>query len=227
MVLAALLRRAWFETHLEGSPNPGQSWDEPLCWLKGVGVAGELEPQEGDFFRTPFGQADQTAHSIASWRTEGLAVLAWALNRLELPAYDEAIDPLAAQRSVGFGDPCEIAREILDSCVLRPSCEIELFATHATLVTWRLRQFRLDLGHSWDFNAYLRGHTSFRESWLEGLRFVDGDLAIGDQSIKNVPPEKGEYCERIAVERQIAVYWIQGDNPIYSKVDPTTLLAAC
>jgi hypothetical protein len=56
---------------------------------------------------------------------------------------------------------------------------------------------------------------------------VDGDLAIGDQSIKNAPPEKVAFCERIALERQIAAYWIQGDARIYSKVEPTTLLAAC
>jgi hypothetical protein len=227
MVLAGLAARAYVETHRQGIPDPDRSRDEPLRWLKGVGIARELEPQERNFLGNLFGHVDATALSNGSWRAEGLAVLAWALNRLELPAYDEGIDPFAAPRSVGFGDPCEVARQILGSCVLRPSFEIELFGTHATLVTWRLRQFRLDLGHSFDFNAYLRRHASFRETWLEGLRFVDGDLAIGDQSIKNVPPERVAFCERIALERQIAAYWIQGDARIYSKVEPTTLLAAC
>jgi hypothetical protein len=79
----------------------------------------------------------------------------------------------------------------------------------------------------WDLVGYLRRQASFREGWLEGLRIVDGDLAIGDQAIANAPAEKVQTCERVAEERQIAAYWLEGDDPVYSRVDPTTLLSAC
>ncbi len=225
-VLAGLSARAYLEIHRDEIKDSEKCRDEPLPWLKGVGIAGELEPQERSFVKRRFGRADQTSLSINSWRAEGLGVLAWAMNRFRVPAYDEIVDTIEAQDSVGFGSPFEVAKEFLNSCTLRPASEIELFATHATLVTWRLRQFRLTPG-PWDFDAYLRRHASFRDTWLEGLRFIDGDLAIGDQSIVNAPADKVEACERIALERQIAVYWLQGDNPVYSKVDPSTLLSAC
>ena len=30
----------------------------------------------------------------------------------------------------------------------------------------------------WEFDAYLRRQASFKETWLDGLRFADGDLAV-------------------------------------------------
>jgi hypothetical protein len=34
-------------------------------------------------------------------------------------------------------------------------------------------------------------------------------------------------CRSIAVERQIATYWPEGDNKIYPSVSPDTFLSAC
>jgi hypothetical protein len=225
MVLAALSARAYLEIHRSEIAEPERSCDEPLPWLKALGIADELEAHERQFLRTKFGKADQALVANASWRAEGLAVLSWALNRHPLPAYDENCDTFTAQGSVGFGG-WDIARELLASAVLRPSPEIERYATHTTLVNWRLRQFRLAPG-PWDFMSYLRRHSAFHEDWLDGLRFIDDDLAIGNQSIVSAPADRVQYCERIAIERETAVYWIQGDDRVYSKIDPSTLLSAC
>jgi hypothetical protein len=228
LVLATVVRRAYLEMNLKDTP--ADSWNpqrEHLCaWLRDLGIAGELEPQERDFLQAPCGQVDQQLVTNAACRGEGLAVLAWALNRFGLPAYDEeAFPPDPAQESIGFGN-LQLAREALNSGILRPATEIERFAIHATVVTWRLRTFRLYPG-PWDLVGYLRSQPSFREPWLEGLRIVDGDLAVGDLAIASALPEKVQTCERTAVERQIAAYWLEGDDPIYSKIDPTTLLSAC
>jgi hypothetical protein len=228
MVLAAVVRRAHLQMGRNdmapASLNPMR--DDVLAWLKGLGIAGELEPPERHFLLAPFGRVDELLVTNAAWRGEGLTVLAWALNRFALPPYDEqAFPPDAAQESVGFGNP-EVARELLGSAALRPAAEIERFAIHATLVTWRLRTFRMYPG-PWDLVGYLRRHASFRETWLEGLRIQGGDLAIGAQPIADAPAEKVQTCERMAVERQMAAYWLEGDDPVYSNVDPTTLLSAC
>jgi hypothetical protein len=228
LVLSAVVCRAYLEMNHKDMPR--ESWnpqrDHVIDWLKGLGLAAELEPQERDFLHAPCGIVDPQLVTNAAWRGEGLAVLAWALNRFGLPAYDEeAFPPDLAQESVGFLNP-EAARQLLDTAVLRPAAEIERFATYATMVTWRLRTFRMYSGR-WDFVEYLRRHTAFREAWLEGLRFVDGDLAIGEQAVANVPPEKVHTWERVAEERQRAAYWLEGDNTVYSQVNPTTLLSAC
>jgi hypothetical protein len=78
-----------------------------------------------------------------------------------------------------------------------------------------------------DFVQYLRNHPVFKEYWLDGLRFVDGDLASGESSISGAIPENVQTYGSIAMERQIAVYWLQGDERTYSHVSPNTLLSAC
>lgn len=162
----------------------------------------------------------------AAGRSEGLAVLAWALQRFDLPDYDVPTYPSElAQQSIGFGNQ-EVARSFLDSAALRPTSEIDRFATHATVVGWRLRQFAIQPGPM-DLVAFLRRFSTFQETWLGGLRIVDGDLALGARPISQATAEEIQRCQRSAVERQIAAYWLQGDDPVYSRVDPATMLSAC
>jgi hypothetical protein len=221
LVLAAVVGRASLETRGEG----GADAPTPLEWLNSLGIARELEPWESAFLRQPLGRAAPAVVGNASWRAEGLAVLAWALNRFPLPAYDEATLPESALASVGYGSR-EVGRQLLDAGVLRPAAEIERLAAHATVVTWRLRTFGLS-PVPWHFSDYLRGHGAFKESWLDGLRFLDGDLAVGDRPITQAPAEHVHACAGIAVERHVAAYWLEGDDPVYSRVDPSTLLSAC
>jgi hypothetical protein len=228
LVLSTVVCRAYLEMNLKDMPP--ESWEPQrrhvLDWLEGLGIARELEPHERSFLQAPCGHVDGQLVTNAAWRGEGLAVLAWALNRFGLPSYDEeTFPPDLAQESVGFLD-ARAAREFLDSAVLRPVAALERFATHATVVTWRLRQFRMSPGPL-DFVGYLRRHASFREAWLEGLNIVDGDLALSAQAIAQADAEKVQTCERIALERQIAAYWLEGDARVYSNVNPTTLLTAC
>jgi hypothetical protein len=78
-----------------------------------------------------------------------------------------------------------------------------------------------------DFLGYLRGHPGFKEYWLDGLRVIDGDLAIGGRSIANASHEEVKRCMSTVTERQIAAFWLLGDDDIYSKVDAATILSAC
>jgi Domain of unknown function (DUF4272) len=220
LVLAAVAARGLREQQRHASEA-----NSDLATLSDLGIARELEREERELLKTPVGQADKTVAANASWRAEGLAVLAWALNRFDLPPYDIPVDSAAVQQRIGLADP-GTARQLLDSAAIRPPAEIDQFATHATIVTWRLRTFRMYPG-PWDLLGHLRRQASFQDSWLERLRIVDGDLAMGARSIANVAMEEIQRCERIAVERQIAAYWLQGDDLVYSKVDPSTLLSAC
>jgi hypothetical protein len=227
MALAALVWRAHFEINLPDQPSAelNAPREHVFRWLRGLGIASELEPQELSFFHAPFGNVDHRLVLETAWRCEGLGVLAWALGRFELPAYDQVVLPEPAQESVGFAH-LDVAGEILNSATLRDLAEIDRYATHATLVTWRLRTFRLS-PLAWDLPGYLRGHASFKDGWLDGLRMVNGDLAIGDQALADAPAERVESCDRSALQRHIAAYWLQGDSQTYSKVDPSTLLSAC
>jgi len=151
-----------------------------------------------------------------------VAVLAWALKRYELPPYDQTVDMLTAADGVGFPNT-DSARALLNSATLRPSAEIDACARQITIVHWRLRQFRRNPGPM-DFSDYLKKHPSSKKSWFDGLRFVEGDLAIGEKPVANIDDDQFETCRSIAKERQIAAYWLQGDHQVYSKVDDSTIL---
>jgi hypothetical protein len=226
MALAAVVWRGFVETQLAQVGNPEELRQCVFAWLERVSVAAELEPQERDLLNQRFGRVNEKDVSDACWRGEGLAVLAWALHRFELPAYDQSVfPPDPAQERVGFGN-AEVAAELLASATLRPACEIDRFASHATVVGWRVRQFAL-APVPMDFVTYLRAHSFFQETWLENVRMVDGDLAIGAQSIADASATEVQSCQGITYQRQVAAYWLQGDHPLYSKVDAATLLSAC
>jgi hypothetical protein len=76
-----------------------------------------------------------------------------------------------------------------------------------------------------DFPGYLRQHPFTKPYWLDGLRFVENDLAIGDECVGDVAREVFENCRSTAVERQIAAYWLQGDERLYSRISASTILS--
>jgi hypothetical protein len=249
--LAALVGRASLEREVIDGDYPVRENEQVrrnvLSWIKDYGLNPELETDEHKFLNTRVGHADEQNVIDAEWRSEGLAVLAWALERCELPRYDKTIgenlsqimDSVAFLSSAAQADRSEVVR-------LRPASEIDRFQSHITIVGWRVQQFRISrehpiyqdalaglgagrtgVGEAMDFEQYLRAHPNFKEYWFDGLQLIDGDLAIGDTGIADAPREEVKKCSSIATERQIAAYWLQGDNEIYSNVSPATFLSAC
>jgi tetratricopeptide (TPR) repeat protein len=259
MVLSAIVCRALLEEeHTAGIHEHAEGRAALLSWIEELGLEAELEPAELEFLATPVGRASQRQTIDGVWRKEGLGVLAWALGRFRIPRYDKPTDPDAVLPSLEFLSVNDAAA-LCESAGLRPAEEIGRFASHITLVSWRIRQFQLDpervapsvefdvrgdspvpargarlrkpggdgIGGSMDFAGYLRQHPRFKDYWLDHLRLIDGDLAIGDQGIAAAFPGEIHTCRSIAVERQIAAYWLEGDAATYSEVNPTTLLSGC
>jgi hypothetical protein len=258
MVLSTVVCRAYLEReHDAGIHENAEGIYALVGWLVESGLERETEVDERAFVATPVGEVTSQAAVNGFWRAEGLGVLAWALQRFEVPPCDQMTNPDAAQKSVGFLRPIE-ETDLRKSGVLRPPAEISRFSKHITIVSWRLRQFAFDraravklgdfdvsgerpvavqessptdeirppgIGEAMDFEAYLRRHPRFQEYWLAGLRLMDGDLAIGDCSIAQATPDAVADCTSIAIERQIAAYWLEGDHKIYSKVNPSTILS--
>jgi hypothetical protein len=187
---------------------------------------GELEPNEKAFCASQPGALSDSEIAGASWRAEGAGVLLWALGLWTAPEYDMSIDVVALlQKTVELAGNRD-AKDLFKSARLRPAEEIDKFATHATIVSWRLRQFGMQPGPM-DFLGFLRAFSTCKESWFEGLRIIDGDLAIGARAISDAPLEAVQICSCVAIERHIAAYWLQGDSRLYSQIDPTTILSAC
>jgi hypothetical protein len=247
-VLAAVVARSTLEQEVEDGSYTRKENEQIrrnlLRWISESGLKPELEPHEHEFLKSAVGRTTDREAINASWRSEGLGVLIWALGRFEMPAYDEScVEGIPADR-IGFLAPVAEA-DLASAPRLRTTAEISRYSSHMTIVGWRLKQFRASrdselyqhasearpgqtgIHESMDFAGYLRGHACFKEHWLDGLRFVDGDLAIGQQSIADSPSEAVKACASSITERQIAVYWLEGDDECYSRVSPDTFLSAC
>jgi hypothetical protein len=225
LALAAIAARADLERH-----DPGRPAHE-LLPAKVVDsltrkIVSELEPKERAFLASTRGAVAGSDSASASWRAEGAGVLFWALGLWSLPDYDVTVDVDALlEKALELGDRSKMS-DVFAGTGLRPTEEINSFATHTTIVSWRLRQYLMQPG-SMDLLAFLRAFSAFKESWLLGLRIIDGDLAVGGQAIANAPLETVQICSCVAAERHIAAYWLQGDSRVYSQIDPTTILSAC
>ena len=189
-----------------------------LPWLREQGLAGELEPHEADLLATKLGALDPQARTNATWRSEGLAVLAWALGRHGLPAYDEQVDPREVAESLGFLE--DGAGALLAAPRLRPQAELDAYRHAVFSLHWRLRQFGID-GKAMDF-AEFAGRAWFGPMSLEGLRLIERDLAIGAVPIARAGRDDYRRCASTAQERHQAANWLHGYGAVYSDVDTST-----
>jgi hypothetical protein len=219
LALAAVTGRALLEQEDPADPQWEENRRRILDWLEAVGIRDELEPEEWKVLQRPVGKLAMQDAINATWRFEGLAVLAWALKRCALPPQDELVDPWTLLDSLGFLD-ADSARDLLADPPLRSPEEFErmdalLFALH-----WRLRDFSLrpeatDFAKVGD-NAWM-GHEGIAQ-----LRLIEGDLAIGDRAIADAPADDVQRTHSAAQERHLAINWLRGWSPIYSETDTST-----
>jgi len=185
-----------------------------LRWLTDARVTDELEPEERVLLETPLGSLTERQEINASWRGEGLAVLAWALKRFELPAYDQIVSPPDVADALGF--LTNDGYELLAAPELRAPEEIDHLAELMLAAHWRLRQFSID-GLPMEYAVFAQT-CYFGPLETRGLRFVDGDLAIGERAISKVQEAEWREVLSIVRERQQAANWLTGQDPIYSEV---------
>lgn len=187
-------------------------------WLAAVGAESELESWESAALLQPLGHLTAQTRLNGSWISEGLAVIAWALQRYELPAHDTCVDPQAVTNALGFLQPNALA--LFSDTSLRSAAEIQLYAQRAFVTHWRLRQFSLTPAHM-DFADFART-AWFGPFDIEGVALADGDLSIGGAPIAKAPGDALQIASSIALERHRAFNWLIGYDEVYSEVDTST-----
>lgn len=190
-----------------------------LDWLGRLELLPEAEPQELAMLRAPLGRLPPQEAVDAGWRCEGLAVLAWALQVLPLPGYDQEVEPKAATEALGFLWE-EEAGELLAAPNLRAAPEIERLGKQLFALHWRLVEFSLR-PKSLYFGSFAK------DAWFGPLdtsyvRLIQGDLAIGERPIVRADPDEVSQCASLARERHQAVNWLLGQDPLYSRVATDT-----
>ena len=78
----------------------------------------------------------------ATWRLEGLGILAWALTRLDVAPHDQLADPGVLLPSICMLNGGNAA-ELLANPKLRPVDELKRMRERLFAVNWRLTDFRL------------------------------------------------------------------------------------
>lgn len=218
LALAALTERALLE------PEADQSWvtkarEDVLAWVEAVAIGDELEPDEWAVLQRPAGKVPQRDAVNATWRLEGLGVLAWALGRFDLPPCDELVHPANLLTEIGVLD-ADAGRALLAAPTLRPPDELtqrreQLFAVHWRLTDWRLRHQPMNF-------AETARTVWFGPMNISGLRLIEDDLAIGELPISRASVDAVNTATSAALERHRAINWLNGGSEIYSQTDVST-----
>ena len=215
LVLAAVTCRGSIESDAESEGFRRSV----LTWFERTGLLEEAEAEERHLLAVPVGQLTHQRAVDASWRSEGLAVLAWALHCRDLARYDQQCEPEHVADSVGFMMDSPV---VLNGPVLRSSDQLHRLAALMFSLHWRLRQFSLK-ADSMDFERFA-GEAWFGPLEVDGLLFAEKDLAI--HGVPVVRSARWRDVLSIARERQQAANWLAGHDPIYSEVGTDTQLSS-
>jgi hypothetical protein len=143
----------------------------------------------------------------AVWRGEALGTLLWALQLVELPAYDQPFDP------------AEVVAVDTDGADLRNAEEVELERESARLWHWRARTTGLqaagavDLPERYATFDQLIAATAMR-GYEQGLLPppMRGDFRAYGKVYRHLTPEQLAEAHSIALERHHALNWLAGEG---------------
>lgn len=189
-----------------------------LEWLRATGLDAALEPGEAELVQAPPGSLSEAVVRDASWRAEGIYVLAWALGRHPPLAHDRLADPNELAGPLGFLDDAAPGAPVAAS--LREDHEIDAFLARQLAVHWRLREYSLRPGPM-DFAAVVATGGWARLD-IDAAALLDGDLAVDGDPLDQAGADAIRRCTSIAGERHRAANWLAGADPVYSRVENVT-----
>jgi hypothetical protein len=187
-------------------------------WLDRIGALDELEESELSLVETPHGLLDGQSIFDATWRSEGMLVLAWSLGRAALLSYDEPCGSSAVAGQLGF--LAERSMTVLSAPLLRERAEIEHWANTYLTLHWRLRQYQVD-PEPIDFAAYA-AQCKWGPLTVAELNLTEGDLAVCGKRIDRADDKSRDRTLGVVQERHQAFNWLLGSAPLYSEVPTDT-----
>jgi Domain of unknown function (DUF4272) len=215
LVLAVVSCRGILELDVDRE-GAQRFWVRVSDWWNDRQLDDALEPEEKALLAVPFGSAPRQLAVNASWRSEALAVLAWALCLTELPPHDTQAEPSSIANALGF----LAEKTVLDAPRLRSATELNEYANVAFTVHWRVREFTLRPEHL-DLVKFCET-AWFGPLSLRGVRLHEGDLSVGQLSIDQAPQARVRTVLSIARERHQAINWLLDASSLLSETDTST-----
>jgi hypothetical protein len=218
LVLSALVCRGFIELDADKPETPSVAI-RIATWLTQLNLHGVIEPREATIINCPLGQLGRQSAIDATWKVEGLAVIAWALGRDDFPLHDEQVDPYAVTGSLDFLS--DGAADLIRLPALRTASELHACRELLYAIHCRLRGYIREESRK-DFTTWIEA------VWLTTLHLdashliVDNDLAIAGKPITEVDMQSVQACEHIVRERHRASIWLVGEYPLYSELPVDT-----
>jgi hypothetical protein len=217
IVLSAAVCRAYIEENAD-DPKAETFRQKMMPWIEAQGALTELEPRERIRLDQPLGQLGSQVRVDFTWRSEGLAILAWYLGCITLPEQREPVIPSNVANSLYFTQ--DTARAELLCADVRSDEEFLIQYQRHLAIHWRLREYSLS-GARIDFLELART-AWFGPLNITRTRLIENDLAIGAEPLFRARQSTIQQCLGIAQERHRAVNWLAGYDPVYSEVDVST-----
>ncbi len=218
LALTAVTARAILEQDAENQ-EATTTYRDLLTWVRDIRIDDEFEPDETEVLQRPLGRLEPGQQIHATWRLEGLVVLAWALSRSDIPPHDALVSLNSLWQSLGLLD-AQAAVKLLAEPTLRPRAEIGTLRNRLFALHWRLRNFHLN-PDVMDFAEFART-CWFGPLDLTGLRLVNGDLALQGQRIDHAPQDVFSSAHSAAQERHQAANWLWEGPERYSQASVAT-----
>jgi hypothetical protein len=183
--------------------------------LRSQGEVVERSRALGDQLRAALAKLpdDDPAVVDAIWRGEALGTLLWALQLLELPAYDQPFDAE------------QVAAVALDDADLRDGEEIELERDSARLWHWRARTTSLQAAGALELpERYATFDQLIAATAMRGYEQgvlpapMRGDFRAYGKVYRHLAPEQHAEAHSIAVERHHALNWLCGAGETWDDV---------
>jgi hypothetical protein len=213
LILSAIVCRANSD-HDPTKPDAIALWNRVKTWIESLDVASEIEPAEKETIYAPLGSLDNETRIQATWRAEGLGILAWALGRFPFPKHGAKVDAYELTDSLAFLD--DEAANIIQSAELLPRAELDACRELLYAIHCRMRGFAR--------HKEARSVAAWIEpTWLEALGIESplgptDDLRIGDVEIAAADEKTVNQYEWAVDERHRAAIWLVGEEgPLYSE----------
>jgi hypothetical protein len=234
LVFCALAQRVEIEpppgTPLDAETLEGMNelLELSMDWLREHGFDSELTGRERAVLQQPVGTLDDALREPFEQAGEAASVIAWALRRAPLPAFDADADAATVAEALGWLD--EAGATLGSSAMLRNREDVGAYLDAVSAVHWRLRQAARPApapGHTPAGGATVgismaRWHPG-RYAWPEGVTPLalapDDDLALGGRSIAEASaPALLAAWQRIQA-RHRATLWLLGQQRDYDAVE--------
>jgi hypothetical protein len=179
-----------------------------------TGIYETYDPAEQRLLNAPWGSLPRRERVALSWAVEGVAVMAWALGKADLPSFDTRCEGAPVGSSLGL---FQHAPEVLRDATLRDPVEIEARALTYEILSWRLERF-IDTRQRIDFASRLKDSTINHSIAGGFILLQDGDLAVDGAPLVEISDERlFEVCT-IVRERHKAFRWLLGYEKNYAAV---------